>query len=322
MGINRSNIYAALYVTKDGYYILEISTGKVLELFPGSKISGRAYVDVNSNCQFDVGKDSVINHHMVSATSKLFQSRTFTDTGGHYEFIVPFDTITIKGEKNNASCSLSPVFTKTKDSVYTLNLAIQKPGGYDLAIIQDYSKKIRWNSSPYYSVEFENRGLPCDSAWFELKLDPKLKILPIQDPSVTNIKNNVIKGRLKNLGYFDKRYFSFLIWVDSSKTKPDTIVCNTFSGYLYKNESDSTNNLFNFCQTVAYSFNPNHIECDKDSVPPAQYSTLEYRIDFQNEGKADAIDVLITDELSAMLSPETIQDVSASHPLFNDNWKQ
>ena len=301
-----------LQASKQGFFIQDTKSGKVLELVPGSRIKASVYVDINKNCQYDVGTDSILKYAKVLANSKYFKASGTTGVKGDCEIIVPNDTFEIRSDFSDNSCPLSKVLANVMDTTYNVKIPVPNPIGYDLGISVRGRNSARWNSNQYYDITITNKLLPTDSAWFEFEIDPQLKLLPQQDTRITSIKNNVVKGVLYKLGYYDKRSIVVGVCVDTT-IKIGTKICSKFSAQLFRNETDSYNNKQPYCQKVLYSYDPNRIECNKDTILPTPINELTYRIDFQNEGGAEAIDVKLSNFIPSEFSMNTFQVIEASH---------
>ena len=83
-------------------------------------------------------------------------------------------------------------------------------------------------------------------------------------------------------------------------------------------DRDTLNNIKEYCTRIVNAYDPN----DKNIYPAGSCADayilkdqpVEYRIRFQNTGNADAINIVITDTLSNLLDPSTMEIKSQSHP--------
>ncbi|MEY3984404.1 MAG: hypothetical protein RL160_1963 [Bacteroidota bacterium] len=278
----------------------------------GAMLTGSVYIDNDSNCNKD-SFDMPIKYRTISLKGKNGSYFALLDSNGQYETYLMPDSLEISDSRPLSSCAKTKIVISKTGTAYSFDMPVKKPVHHDLAVYNYNFTRLRWNDYPYFQFEVENLGMPADSAHFTIQIDPKLKIIS-KDKSIDSIRNNTAYGKLYNLGYYDLRKIGLRVWIDTATTKPDSIVCHKLEAFLYVPEKDSTNNRIGHCRKVVYSYDPNQKTVDKEILSPGQKPRLTYRIDFQNEGGDDAIDVRISDTLSHRLNPESIRILSASHP--------
>lgn len=302
------------YTCASGIYFLVQATGEVLELVHGAKLTGEVYVDLDANCQYDANKDSLVRNVTVTCLSKYDQLTTFTNSKGAYAVEIPLDTFEIRVGNGEASCSSYNLIADKENELYTTQIALKKPTVADVSVSTVNSNLVRWNSHSSVSVKLENNGSLTDSAWYEWRMDQRVKLDTFSHPSILSVKGNVIRGRYKYLSYFEKQKMLIGFYVDTSKIKVGDTLHHVFRCGLFSNESDTNNNHINYQQIVVYSRDPNHLSCDKDRIAQSPQSTLTYQVDFQNEGSADAIDVIVNNQLPAQLDIKSFKLIASSHP--------
>lgn len=295
----------------NGFYVLDNEGGFVRELSEGKKIEGRLYIDLDSNCTYNDSIDRKITARYVEANSDTYVAGATTDSLGNYTIYVDADTFGLKAPSLTSLCSTDIVIIDTMSIVH--DLPRKKPGYTDLKTQFLSGFNARWNGTSAVTIETDNIGDASDSAVVDVYFDPK--VLVFNYPTeFTALSGNHLSAKIKNLGYFDKRQFTFDIWIDSAQTKPDTLLCHQLSAYLYDNDIDSVNNMDGICQRVTYSYDPNHISCNRERILPRTAKLLEYFIEFQNEGSDDAYDVTLKNTLPEALEIETFRALGASHP--------
>ncbi len=309
-GINMTNPYGSV----NGIYIELNAPGRsdVMVLNNGALLKGIAFIDKDSNCLPDSGEHRLKNYNVYGKSSRFYASSA-TDDSGRYQLFVPGDTILVNGSGKLSTCAgANAIITQTANT-FQKNVPIKDPGVFDIKLKLLSQNSVRWNSNGLYGVEIENNGYPVDLAEFQIILDSKLKVKE-GDASFYAINNNVAKGHLYNLDFYEKRWVYLTAWIDTFKTKPDTMLCTKAFVQIDSLESDYKNNRDSFCQKVVYSLDPNYKQCSEKTVKPGVSSTLEYYIEFQNEGNDDAYDVVVIDALSTKLDWNTLKVNSASHP--------
>ncbi|HEY1046864.1 MAG TPA: T9SS type A sorting domain-containing protein [Bacteroidia bacterium] len=292
-----------------GFYVLDHS-GFIRELGEGRRIEGKLFIDLDSNCVFTDSIDKKIINRFVEARSDTYIAGATSDTFGNYIIYVDSDTFGLKAPSLPSNCAYDSVIIDTMSIVH--NLPRKKPGYFDLKAQFFNGFNARWNSISTITIETDNIGDAADSADIDVYFDSRLTLLNMP-AGFTVQSGNHVKAKIKNLGYFDRRRYSFDLWIDSGQTKPDTLICHSLSAYLYNNDADSSNNIDGLCQRVTYSYDPNHISCDYKRILPRTPKLLEYFIEFQNEGNDDAYDVTLKNTLPPALLPETFTALGASH---------
>jgi uncharacterized repeat protein (TIGR01451 family) len=309
-GINMTNPYGSV----NGIYLELNASGhsSAMVLDNGAVLNGIAFIDKDSNCLPDSGEHRLKNYNVYGKSSKFYASSA-TDDSGRYQLFVIEDTILVNGSGKLANCAGANAIITQTGNAYQKHVPIKDPSGFDIKLKLISQNSVRWNSMGLYGAEIENNGYPVDSAYFEIILDPKLKVKNV-DANFYKINGNAAAGHLYGLDYYEKRWVYLSAWIDTLRTKPDTMLCNQAFVGMDSLEFDQKNNRDGSCQKVVYSFDPNHKQCSEKIVKPGVSSTLEYYIEFQNEGNDDAYDVVVIDALSTKLDWKTLKVNSASHP--------
>lgn len=134
-------------------------------------------------------------------------------------------------------------------------------------------------------------------------------------PNVSSIPGATVNGNTINFtlqGLSDCSSFSI----------PFTLPGNVSAGTEYEfyfsvtsqNDTDLSNNTDTAYATVLNSYDPNNKLVDKPMViNPAVDETLQYVINFQNEGNFNAIDVVVMDTISPNLDLASLTVVASKH---------
>ncbi|HEY1045714.1 MAG TPA: T9SS type A sorting domain-containing protein [Bacteroidia bacterium] len=316
--IVKNNIMGTVWsppmVCKYGVYVRDHKQNKMLELTTGlgARIDGSAFLDLDSNCNFN-NKEKALRNYPITIKSSTNQSTVNTGKNGQYEFFVDKGTYQLSAPGMISNCSI-PSFNITKtDTSFTRKLPIKGPNHYDYKVELLGASRVRWNSRVIIDAYIENSGYPVDSASIDFKTDPRLTI---DSCSIAGIYYSgfTANGKIYDLDHRERRSIRFYAQMDTSVIKPDTVICSTFKSYINFPEKDSSDNNVKLCREVLYSFDPNHKECNAETILPTKSTKLEYYIGFQNEGKDDAYDIVLVDTLSTSLVPETFAIIGYSHP--------
>ena len=130
-------------------------------------------------------------------------------------------------------------------------------------------------------------------------------------PDTFTAKKVVIK--VDNLNLINKaKYAAFNIYTDTSAKAGDSISLQV--EIICPNaESDKSNNRYFRHFTVANSYDPNMKSVSHEKVTPGFEDWLTYKIDFQNTGTAEAINIVLRDTLDPGLDVNSFMYLDASH---------
>lgn len=182
------------------------------------------------------------------------------------------------------------------------DLAVQVQAGFRQRRLEDFSA---------IATAF-NFGKPCDSAEIIIQLPPNVKGVSDGNwhfDSATNTLKTVIKKFYSGI----KSKLVFKTRVNFDSINVGDYLC--FAIKIKSNcfELDSTDNHFEWCVKVVYSFDPNHKEVSETLIPVGAAKKLQYFIEFENTGTDYAGDIVLVDTLPQGLNPETIQFIGATH---------
>ncbi len=305
----------ALDVALQGMFFVDLSTNKVIKVFPGAKISGTTFIDINNNCSFDKGIDSVLKHIPITFKHKLFSQQTQTDNFGNYLFFSGLGETTIHGPVKSPSC-FNPIITISNiNDSYNLNLPITKPINHKVKTKLFAPPSLRLFSNSSAKLSIENQGQFCDSISILIEIDPRLQFTKQSDVSIKRISGNKAYATIKNLDYFETRDIVFEFSTDSNVLSTQDIVYLKAIATNHSMDFDTTDNSDIVWRHIVYSRDPNYITVNKTTIPKLTVSELEYEIHFQNEGSDDAIDISIQDNLLPNLNViNGIEVTYSTHP--------
>lgn len=140
--------------------------------------------------------------------------------------------------------------------------------------------------------------------------------------SISNAGTGTVNGNQitwnYNLASGAHQSFNFQSLVSQSAQIGDTVHFD-FEAILNGTDYDTTNNFYSIAMPVVSSYDPNDIAVDKSIVGSQQVQQgvdLTYTIRFQNTGNAPAINIYLTDSLSANLDPAYLEVLLSSHPNY------
>ncbi len=301
-------------------------------------VSGRVYIDNNSNCVFDAG-DLAVNSTMVSVIDTLFGSVPIMTCNMH--FGSPYTAFVQVSWMTNYSVSLPSWFS------------------FIFPMSSCYSGPYTFTTLPQTGVDFP---LQCtsniDVQCYALSPDHvRLRTPFLLHPYVTNIGCDTVSGKMTLVKDSRVTYNSSLSTFPADTVRGDTLIWNYFhlsnvsSGaywnsffsnvYLtpdttlvsgdtlcftiYTNipsaDINPSNNRYSICLPVRYSYDPNSKSVTPTAVDsigtfPAGTHTLTYTINFQNTGTDYAYNVKIIDTLNSHLDAHSLKILGTSAPML------
>jgi uncharacterized repeat protein (TIGR01451 family) len=302
-------------------------------------VSGRVYIDNNSDCVFNTGDVALTSIPVTSNSNLNSPSMSSTNASGYsngsgayninvqqswlvdynvaipsnYQFIFP-----------SSACSPGSYnFTTVPQT--NVDFSLQCTSNVDVQCYAGSSGIVRPNVPFYLYPSVSNTG--CDSASGQLKLildnrvayNAGLSSAPL--PAVSGDTLTWNYSNLTNLtsgGYWNS-FFANVHLTPNTSVGAGDLLCFT----VYTNppvaDINSSNNEFYFCLPVVNSYDPNFKEVSPEGVGTEGYfstppdSVLTYTIHFQNTGTAAALNISIIDTLDADLNPKSLQILGASH---------
>lgn len=312
----------------------------VTNLCQCGQVSGKVYIDNNSNCTYDAGDSSLAIYVWPSVYESLSSPSTaatygfaYTWTGVQYtiraiQSWMTSYTVSIPAEYaflfTFPSCSAgSYSFTSLpQDSVdfpllCTSNVDVECYLGGPVAVRR---------FKPFY-LQTEVGNLGCDTVSGTLTLIKDSRVT--YDSSLSTFPPTTINGdtltwsytgitALSGGLYYWNNVMSNLYMIpDSSLTVGDTVCFRIFTG-VPPTDINPANNSYNVCLPIVYSYDPN----SKDVSPKGDGTegfiapgtdTLTYTINFQNTGSDAAYNVTVIDTLDPHLNASTFKILGTSH---------
>lgn len=269
-------------------------------------ISGTVFYDNNSNGIQDIDElpraNVRVNYNSV---------HTFSDVNGHYEITgaIGNNTITIDAPAfYNAVPSTINHTIASANTVITDLVALQPVSLFDSVLVTiTPGAALRNGFNVTYHIHYENMGTTSQVASLVIGFDNSLLSYVSSSTAVTAGPNNISLTTANMYpgyrGDFD------LVFLVNASTGSGVLTTATITG----GTSTGIDSTFDI---IVGPMDPN----DKHATPkltPLQVNNgtfINYLVRFQNVGTASAINVYITDTLSALLQENTLEMVAASHP--------
>ncbi len=278
------------------------------------KVTGRVYADMDSNCFYSAGDQTM--RTIVFAQGTQYRSRSQDD--GTYELIVPAGrdyVITTAQNRFKAICFSDSfhISNATRDKTYQFDALYWIDSNYHDVGISISSGRVQRGRKTLLTVALETGYWKnsIDSADVLVEFDPRYKIEQV--PLVySSPEPGKIVMRLELPRHHSPKYYTIMLSDDDGKLLGGEEIL--FSTHLSTIDVDTTDNRDTIKVDVRAPYDPN----DKSSYPDggikAPVDEIDYTIRFQNIGSADAKDVVIFDRISNHLDANHIKITGSSHP--------
>jgi len=314
-------------------------TGYVSNPCQYGDVSGKVYVDGNSNCVFD-GTDVALQSISVSGMANLTAPSTsttasasgYTDGAGAYSMKIQQSYMTdyvVQIPSNYQfifpSTFCSPViYTNTTLPQANVDFSLQCTSNIDVQCYASSSGAVRPNHSFFMFPSVSNTGCSAASGLLKLVLDNRV----VYNAGLSTNPANTVSGdtliwnynnltNLTNNGYWNSFYAGVHLTPIVSVNIGDTL-CFRVMTNIPTNDIDAGNNDYSICLPVVNSYDPNAKEVfPKGSGANGNISLtttdLDYTIHFQNTGTAIAYNVSIIDTLDSDIIPNSLVITCTSH---------
>ena len=282
-----------------------------------NRITGKTYLDLNSNQLFD-GIDIPLVNHKVAETST--GRICFTDENGDYDLIV-----TNTGALNLATDSIhyfsaQPAFYSLNFPVFALVDSLNDFAFASTVTVSDLKVTLtpmglfRPGREAYYGIQYTNVGTTFVAATVKLMPDTALTYDSASVAPAT-IATDTISWSLGLLAPLQSGSFYVRLVVDSAAMVDSSLMTNILIEPV-AGDADTTNNFDGWQSVITASYDPNNKLVNHEVLSTTELATspwLEYVINFQNTGNDTAFVIHVRDTLPSELNMQTFELLSSSH---------
>jgi uncharacterized repeat protein (TIGR01451 family) len=281
-------------------------------------ISGYVYNDNNGNCVYDAG-DAPLSGYYVSASSGTATNGGFSNSLGYYNIWVPNGSYMVMPGTTAglaAACTSSYVANVTGGSTIAGNdFAYALPPFYDVCIYT-WANGIVPGFNGYYYVYLQNYGNQSATGVAYLVL-PSTVNYTSASPAPASISGDTIFWNYTSAPYTTT---TFTVNYHTPATAVLGTVTTAHVNATVTNGTDINPacNSYTYTRYVSGSFDPNEKTVSPSGTGvtgdiPLTEDEFTYLVRFQNTGSGPAVNINVTDTLSAMLDPLSLQVLNASH---------
>ncbi|MFT3795666.1 T9SS type A sorting domain-containing protein [Flavobacterium sp.] len=295
---------------------------------------GGLYNTISGTIRFDNGNDGCDANEPVFSNTKVtindgFQSgAAFTSPTGTYTFFTQAGDFTLTPEIENPSyfnISATPA-TVHFDAANSLNTTVDfcvTPVGIhpeaEITIVP--IGQARPGFDAHYKLIYKNTGNQTLSGWASVTFDDARTDFVSASSGVTQTGNTLALGYVA-LAPFQTRSVDFSINLNSPMETPALNQDDILDFYAVLHYTDAHANVGNLSealhQVVVNSLDPNDKTClEGNTISPDMIGDyVHYNINFENIGTAEAINIVVKDEIdAAKFDISTLQVMYASHPV-------
>jgi uncharacterized repeat protein (TIGR01451 family) len=283
-----------------------------------STISGKVFIDQNSNCTYQSFEHEIENQ-LISFGPGI---RQLSDQNGAYSVGLAPGTYPID--------SSSYMNLEYKNSKFTCVIPSQITVGANQNLVQDFSMintvgtdmtvhmtshsgwRARFGFNEKYVVDVINAGnsnvLNC-----QLKVTfPSTVNITSTSPAPSSISGNVYTYNILNMQPYENERFVLIAEIDTAQNNLlDSITWKTeLTGIT--GDADLSDNVFNLDQQIVGAYDPNDKQASAYRILPSE-NKIDYHIRFQNTGSDTAYKVTVVDTLDTQLPLTSVVINSASH---------
>ncbi len=282
-------------------------------------VSGTAYIDVNGDFLIDAGDIPAPNLTLNLNPAAGYYYQPTDSIGEYYIFIDSAVTTTIT--------PVPPLYSTVTPANYvvTLNgsgflssgndfLITYMPGVIDPAV-NVTTTPVRPGLNHTKNIQYTNFGTTSVSGSISMMFDTSFTIISSTDP-YTTIAPYTLEFLYTELMPGENRFIQCVFLTDSALSI-GTITNTSVIIFPLAGDTNVVNNYDTVFNNTVNSYDPNNKLVDPEGDLPAQQVAagldLDYTINFQNVGTADAIHINIYDVLDEDLDISTFEITGSSH---------
>lgn len=283
-------------------------------------VSGNVYFDTNGSGDFSPATDAIVPFYKVFSTHSAGTSTTFSKTDGSYTNFVGTGNINTDVE-DLTMFSFTPANGYNNTFTGYGNTATGDFEAQTTAAVQDVSidfiatTETRPGFTAGYKIIALNKGSIPVSGTIDLPYNSNLFTYQTSAPAASAVATGLL-----NWGYTLGPFERLRIDIEFIVVQPPTLIGGETESWTttinpIPGDANPEDNVYVYDNNIINSYDPNDKKVFEGAeIFPSQLNDyLHYRIRFQNTGTASAINVKVTDTLSANLDWDTFEPIDMSH---------
>ena len=283
-------------------------------------ITGYLYSDINVNCVYDLG-DSPLSGYYVKASNGGLNYWGYTNASGYYSIYVPSANYTVTPLNTTyleVGCPASYSITLTTGTIFSgNNFAYSIPFIYDVCVTA-YCNGVVPGFNGFYNVYLNNYGTQPATGVVYLVL-PTITSYVSSTPLATSVSGDTVFWNYTLLPPGSMQIFSATFY-----TPPTAVLGTAAIAYVNASVTNGTDinpgcNSYVYTRIITGSFDPNAKTVSPAGIGvtgdiPLSETEFTYLVQFQNTGTGPAVNIKVTDTISAMLDLMSFEMLNSSHP--------
>lgn len=272
---------------------------------------GGAYYSILGNTRLDSNNngcdDNDINfpYQKFSITDGSYTYYTIADEDGNYNISVPAGNYTVTPIiENSIFFQVSPtnanVLFPDSGSPFVQNFCIQPNGDYNDLEITLHANQARPGFDCDYFITYKNKGNTLQNGTITLTFNDDVLNYVTANPNFNNQSANTLQWNFTNLQPFETRTIT-ITYNSNSPTETPALnegdILNFIATIVGETDENPQDNEAILNQTVVNSYDPNIKTClEGNSINPIMIGkAVHYKIEFENNGSANAQNVVVKD---------------------------
>ena len=282
-------------------------------------VSGTVHFETDMDCTQD-GLEAGMPNQLLRVTPGPLYGITASD--GSYEIAVPYGTYALEQLNTDAVQLCPPVapiaFTVIAGSNAVVDIADSLNTSFDVGVyLQNAISRV---GLPFnYVIHVVNHtGHPGENASVTLDFDPLFTYIG-SAPGVSSNNLGQVQWTVPVLGPFESRWLNVQLQVPPNPALLGTTHTASAVAQSTTFDGNAANDAHGLTHRIVSSYDPNDKQAFTSSGQnEAVFLTdvdeyIDYRIRFQNTGTDTAFTVTVTDTISALLDPASLQILGSSH---------
>ncbi len=297
----------------------------------GVNITGNIYTDLNNNCSYDntdLGTHNIPVKLLDSLNNVVAQSYTYNGVygfnslqPGNYQVKIDAGQLPFLfgcGQSNFQNVTLDSV----NQTISNVNFALLCEAGYDINLQSVHAQGLVFPGQIHHLyTDISNNenwyNLDCDSSistgtvTIEMS-GPVTYVSALPGALTPQVTGNIFTYNISNFNNLTIQSFGLELLTDTT-AQVGNQVCAHVVVAPTPLDSDTSNNVYDYCYNVINSYDPNMKEVYPVNVLPGYNDWFTYTIHFQNTGNAPAFNIRLRDTLDANLDLNTFEILGYSH---------
>lgn len=310
------------------YNYMDVILNTYCSFVPGGEfytIQGANKLDLDvDGCDIN---DSVLPNLRYNITNGSITGTIISNTTGSYSIPVQAGTHTITPILENPTYfTVAPpnlvVDFPTATSPYDQDFCITTNGSYnDLEIVLVPRSQLRQGFEADYSLIYKNNGTTTLSGNIDFNFDTPFFSLISSMPNIDSETTGTINWNYTDLMPFESREIIFTMHFNGPVTEVPPIEAGEYFDFIVSinpiaGDETEENNTFVLEQVVVNSFDPNDKTCLQGETIELEEvgKYIHYLIRFENIGTANAVNIVVKDEIDlAKYDVSTLIPLNSSH---------